>query len=214
MNGGRRGLFLDLDGTLADSIGALRGVYHAFLARHGATGTEEEFQRLNGPPLSTIVAELMSRHGLPGDHGALMRLYADMARDALTVVPPATGAAAVLARAADRGWKVAVVTSSTRAHTRAWLRQVGLEGAVDLVVGGDDVGCGKPDPEPYRTALARLGCDPAVSLALEDGVQGATAALAAGLPTFVLMRAVPPALAGHAGLRGRLDRFAAIAEFL
>lgn len=210
----RRGLFLDLDGTLADSLEALRGVYHAFLARHGATGTEEEFQSINGPPLPVIVTGLMARHGLPGDHGTLIRLYAGMARAALATVPPAPGAAAVLARAVERGWRAAVVTSSSHAEARTWLRQVGLDGAIELVVGGDDVARGKPDPEPYRTALARLDCDPAASLALEDGVQGATAALAAGLPTFVLMSTVPPALAGHPGLRGRLDRFAGIADFL
>ena len=37
------GLFLDLDGTLADSLTALKNVYHSFLASFGASGDEVEF---------------------------------------------------------------------------------------------------------------------------------------------------------------------------
>ena len=52
------GLFLDLDGTLADSLTALKNVYYSFLAAFGASGNEVEFQRLNGPPLGEIIERL------------------------------------------------------------------------------------------------------------------------------------------------------------
>ena len=60
------GLFLDLDGTLADSLTALKNVYHSFLASYGASGDEVEFQRLNGPPLGEIIERLRMAHKLPG----------------------------------------------------------------------------------------------------------------------------------------------------
>ena len=47
-----KGLFIDLDGTLASSLTALKEVYFSFLTGLGAKGSEAEFQRLNGPPWS------------------------------------------------------------------------------------------------------------------------------------------------------------------
>ena len=45
---------------------------------------------------------------------------------------------------------------------------------------GDEVSHGKPHPEPYLTAAARLGVDPSDCLALEDSPTGVTSAAAAG----------------------------------
>jgi hypothetical protein len=63
-----------------------------------------------------------------------------------------------------------------------------------VVVCGNDVRRGKPDPEPYLLAARRLGVDPARCLVLEDSVAGIAAAEAAGcfvvaVPT---LRAVEP----------------------
>ena len=49
-----RALMLDLDGTLADSLGAMRGVYDRFLDVFGVAGNDAEFARLNGPPLPVV----------------------------------------------------------------------------------------------------------------------------------------------------------------
>jgi len=62
---------------------------------------------------------------------------------------------------------------------------------VELIVGGDQVCLGKPQPEPYRVALARSGCAREASLAVENSLDGAKSALAAGLRTFAR------ALQGH-----------------
>src|SRR5271166_2066937 len=58
----RRGLFLDLDGTLADSLGVLRRVYFCFLREFNQEGSDAEFDRLNGPKLSEIVGALQKKY--------------------------------------------------------------------------------------------------------------------------------------------------------
>jgi HAD superfamily hydrolase (TIGR01509 family) len=211
---GERGLFLDLDGTLADSLTGLRRVYHDFLARFGATGSEAEFQSLNGPPLAAIIDTLRAAHGLTPPAPVLRELYADLiARDHGTA-PPAPGARAVLVQARHRGWVVAVVTSGARDPARVWLERAGLDALVDVVVGGDEVRRGKPDPEPYRLALGRTGCIAARSLAVEDSTHGARSAAAAGLPVWLLAPTLPPHLEGLPGLLGLLPNLAALAQVL
>jgi HAD superfamily hydrolase (TIGR01509 family) len=208
-----RGLFVDLDGTIADSLGVMRGVYGRLLAEHGKAGSEAEFQSLNGPPLPVVVDRLIAAHALPVTADALLLRYRTAVVEAYDQVPPIAGAPALLAAAKAAGRVVGVVTSNARMLALRWLDRTGLAARVDLVVAGDEVARGKPDPEPYRLALARGGCAAARSLAVEDSVQGAQAAAAAGLATFGLAHA--PGLAWPAGvteiaaLSALLDRVAA-----
>ena len=52
---------------------------------------------------------------------------------------------------------------------------------MDLVVTGDDVVDGKPDPTGFRLACERLGVDPAAAMAVEDSPAGVRAAVDAGV---------------------------------
>ncbi len=210
----RRGLFLDLDGTLADTLGVLRQTYRDFLARFGAAGSEREFESLNGPPIPEIVARLKARHHLSGDAAELTTLYRSLMTEAHAAASPHDGAAALLSAARARGWVVAVVTSNPHAATRAWLARVGLADQVAVTVGGDEVARGKPDPEPYRLALARSRCAAAISLAIEDGMQGALAAIDAGIPTWRLGADAGEALAQRPLFRGTLPDLRAALRLL
>lgn len=209
-----RGLFVDLDGTLADSLTAMRRVYRDFLNRFGKVATDAEFDRLNGPPLKQVVAMLKASHDLPGDAGRLYGDYLAMIAAAHPLMPPAEGATDVLTAARARGWVVGVVTSAAHAATESWLARNGLSALVDLVVGGDDVEVGKPDPEPYLMALRRSGCDVHASRAVEDSAQGAIAASSAGLGTWVVGATLPGPLAGRANILGVLPRFADVRRHL
>lgn len=182
----RRGLFLDLDGTLADSLPAMETAYRALLRRFGREGSAAEFQSLNGPPAAVIVDRIAKTHGLATSREELLAIYLKLIREAHSAAPPAAGAREVLERAHKQVWTVALVTSAANTDARQWLVRVGLAEFVSVVVGGDEVRRGKPDPEPYRVALQRTGCIARESLAVEDSLPGAKAAMAAGLPTWLI----------------------------
>jgi HAD superfamily hydrolase (TIGR01509 family) len=80
----------------------------------------------------------------------------------------------------------AIATSTRRARAEAKLAQCALLPRFHAIVGGDEVARGKPSPDIYLAAAARLGIAPAVCVALEDSEPGFRAALAAGmLPILV-----------------------------
>jgi beta-phosphoglucomutase-like phosphatase (HAD superfamily) len=93
-----RGLFLDLDGTLADSLTSLKKLYFSFLADFGAQGSEDEFQALNGPPLGRVVEALKQNHSLRGELSDLVRAYTARLEDAHELAPPAEGARSAIQR--------------------------------------------------------------------------------------------------------------------
>lgn len=200
----RPGLFLDLDGTLADSLSVMKTVYGRFLQHFGKTATAEEFNRLNGPPLTTVVALLAEWHGLSEPLPSLIGQYWAMVDAAYAEVVPNPGAEVLLRTATDCGWPVCIVTSNKASLARHWLETCNLSQYVADIIGGEHVTKGKPAPEPYLLALEKTGCSAAASLAIEDSASGASAALAAQIRTFILTDTAPPANLGAEPIK-RLD---------
>lgn len=84
------------------------------------------------------------------------------------------------------GIRVAVVTAGHWPAVHRPLRELLGDGAVEVLITGDEVSRPKPDPEVYRHALWQLGVRPADAMAVEDSADGLRAALAAGLTTVVV----------------------------
>ena len=183
---GCRGLFVDLDGTLADSLGVLRRVYFRFLEKFGLEGSDSEFNQLNGPTVTEIASILQTRYVLPGGASDLGFIYNQLIDEAYEGVMPLPGAIDLLENAMKRGWKLVLVTSNLRVRAENWADRNGFSSLIDAVVSAEEVRRGKPYPDLYELALTRSGCVVADSIAVEDSPQGAQAALAA---------AVEPALA-------------------
>ncbi|MFC6954703.1 HAD family phosphatase [Halorubellus litoreus] len=80
----------------------------------------------------------------------------------------------------DAGVAVALVSSSPHRWIDRVLDRFDVRGAFDAVVSADDVdGPGKPAPDVYEAAAARLDVDPTASVAVEDSAHGLAAARAA-----------------------------------
>ncbi len=183
----RSGLFLDLDGTLADSLGVMRQIYHEFLAGFDRAGSQEEFDRLNGPSLFDVLAILKHDHKLTPTSEELLDTYKSYLEQAYSDVEPNDGAHELVQAAVDEGRKVGVVSSNVGSTVSSWLSKVGLLDKISVIATGDTVARGKPAPDLYLKALRDSGCDATASYAIEDTLTGVSSAVEAGLPTFALV---------------------------
>jgi HAD superfamily hydrolase (TIGR01509 family) len=84
----------------------------------------------------------------------------------------------------------ALVTNTERDLVRVALGALHDE-LFDVSVCGDEVRQPKPHPEPYLTAAALLGVDPAAAVAVEDSPTGAASAEAAGCRVLVVPTEIP-----------------------
>lgn len=179
-----RGLFLDFDGTVAESLGVLRTAYEEFLAFHGRKGSLAEFDSLNGPPLPEIVSRLRFLHDLEPAPEELLLRYGERIDASYDEVVPVTGADTLIRLAVETGWTVAIVTSNAAPRVEKWLNRTGLRSLISTLVAAGDTPRGKPFPDPYILALERTACLASLSFAVEDSPSGAGAAVAAGLRVF------------------------------
>ena len=80
----------------------------------------------------------------------------------------------------------AVATSTRKSRAEAKLSRTGLLPRFSTLVGGDEVACGKPAPDIFLEAAARLAIDAGACLVLEDSEPGMRGAIAAGMAAVMV----------------------------
>lgn len=167
-------MLFDLDGVLVDSTAAVREVWRAFAVRHGMD--EAFLDELHGRRMVDLITDLLPT-ATPATIAAecdwLERLEVSSARATRAIA----GASALTASLPEHRW--AIATSGTSAVARARLAAGGIRLPTVLVT-AEQVTTGKPSPEPYLEAAARLGVPPARCVVIEDAPAGILAARAAG----------------------------------
>jgi mannitol-1-/sugar-/sorbitol-6-phosphatase len=184
-----RALLLDLDGVLVDSTAAVERHWAAWADLHGVD-LQAIRRAMHGRRSADTIREVAPHLDAVAEG---LRVDRAQARDGdgVRAIP---GAAALLDGLADATW--AVVTSGPGFLARARLGMARLP-APRVLISGDAVDRGKPDPAAYVAAAAALGLSPAVCLVVEDAPAGVQAALAAGMRVVgVLTHHAPEELAG------------------
>lgn len=176
-------LLFDLDGTLVDSSTVMERTWSTWALMHGFNPKLVVGLAYGRRPIDTV------RDFLPNGN-----LYSEVTRleaiewSELDQVVALPGALDALQMVLDNQW--AVVTSGSRKLALGRIEASGLPRPKVLIT-GDDVGRGKPDPEGYMAAALRLGRNPADCLAFEDAPSGLAAARAAGCTVVALTTTHP-----------------------
>jgi sugar-phosphatase len=174
---------LDIDGTLIDSRSVVEDAWRDVAARFGAD-VDAILAVCHGLRDEDVVAEFFDPAVIPA---ALDRMAA-VEQDRTDDVVAMPGAAEFLAGLPRDGW--AAVTSGSRRLMTARLRGAGLP-IPSVLITADDVRHGKPHPEGYLAAAARLGVSIATCVVVEDSPTGVAAGRDAG--AFVVGLASSPA---------------------
>jgi len=188
-----RAVLFDMDGLLVDSEPLWFEVERAVMARLGGQWGEADQRALIGGSLDRTVSWLLAKAAAPASREDVARWLVDEMAALILArgLPLQPGAGPLLAALDAVGVPCALVTASSRAIMDAVLTVTGL--SFDVTVCGEDVRRGKPDPEPYLLAAARLGVPAAGCVVLEDSPTGIAAARAAGCPVIAVPSVpVPP----------------------
>ncbi|MEV6986455.1 HAD-IA family hydrolase [Sphaerisporangium sp. NPDC051017] len=196
-------VLLDMDGTLVDSDAAVERGWRVWAAEYGVDA-RTVLEIMHGSPSILTVRRLLPGADETAVAAAAARQLA-LQYDDLSDVVPALGAPELLAALDDLALPWAVVTSADARLAKARLGAAGIDPPMLLTI--EDVTAGKPDPEGYVLAAARLGVHPGRCLVVEDSTPGTTAGQAAGA-TVASLRGLPGdvPLAHLAELAGLLTR--------
>lgn len=172
-------LITDFDGTLVDTFEANYLAYHDAFEKAGLSISREEYiecfglrfdnfmktMRIESPEMMQQIKELKGK------------FYPKHFEHLKVNIPLME-----LIRAFHRsGGKTAIASTAREKNLLNALHHIGAEADFDLILAGESVSKGKPDPEIYQTVLKQLDCKPDEALIFEDSEVGFKSAEAAGI---------------------------------
>jgi phosphoglycolate phosphatase len=184
-----RAVVFDLDGTLADSFGAITEALNFGLAALGEPTRELEWVKHHvGRGAAELLRDALGHDAAEDRLRAVGHAFSQRYREIyLKNTLPMPGAQKVLTLVHEAtGGKVGVVSNKHAALCRDWLRYWDLLRYVATVSGPDTAGARKPDPGALRPVLATLGVDAADALLVGDMEVDVETGRATGLRVVVI----------------------------
>ncbi|MFF9018328.1 HAD family hydrolase [Streptomyces sp. NPDC014870] len=204
----------DNDGVLVDSEPVANTILAGYLTELGhPTSYEDSLRDYMGAAVHRVHDLIGERTGqrLPADFDATLhaRTFAAFERE----LEPVVGVTDVLKQLVDARVPYCLASSGSHERIRVGHRKTGLDVWFrdENIFSAQDVGRGKPAPDLFLHAAARMGVAPERCVVVEDSRLGVQAALAAGMDVygFTAMTSEEK-LAGATGFFGGMDELPAI----
>jgi beta-phosphoglucomutase family hydrolase len=176
----------DLDGVIVDSHPAHQRAWKIFFQSLGKAVSDEELLFvLEGQKREDIL-----RHFLGDLSEEQVKYYGarkeELFKDCMLELKTMPGVMAFLEQLEACGVSMALASSASRARVEYILERLQLMRRFRVIVTGDDVAKGKPDPTVFRVAAHRLKVSPENVLVCEDAVCGVQAAKGAGMKCLAI----------------------------
>jgi len=179
-----RAVVLDVDGTLVDSVYHHTFAWARAFRRAGHPVESWRIHRHIGMGGDRLVAAVAGQD-VEDESGDRIREIWEPEYDAIIDdVGPLDGARALLAALRDRGFRIALASSSIPKHAERAFDLLDADEYADLTTTSEDADESKPDSELVDVAMERLGTRNAVMVG--DAVWDVVAASHAGIPTIGL----------------------------
>ena len=190
------GIIFDLDGTLIDYEGASHVALARPLQRRGHTLPWELHAQIVGTKPEDWSHRILTALNVSESEltpAQFIDEYFEEVADLYPSIPAWAGCLELLAALLDRGFPMAIATSSPRQSFDKKIQyHAALLSKMSAVVTGDEVQHGKPAPDIFLEAARRLGCDPSRCVVFEDSPLGVSGAHAAGCLAVALPDARMP----------------------
>lgn len=177
------GAIFDWDGVVVDSSAAHKLGWERLAEEEGLPLPENHFLRGFGRKNEWIIPHLYQWTSDPAEIARLGRRKEELYRDSLAKMPlePLPGVVALLEGLRAAAIPCAVGSSTPRANIEYVIDRLQLRTFFRAIVCAEDVTKGKPDPEVFLKAAARLGVEPVQCVVFEDAPFGLEAARAGAM---------------------------------
>ena len=189
-----KAIIFDMDGLMFDTETMNAVAWKSAGKLHGFDMTDEMLREHIGTNAETTKKLMQNHFGAGFDFDAvrsdrIAHAFQYIKEEGMPLKP---GLRELLAYLNEKGLKTAIGTSSAGMFVRFYLEHAGLGHDFDVIVCGDNVKHGKPEPDIFLKALAELGVEADECLVLEDSYNGITASHRAGIRSVMVPDLLPP----------------------
>jgi beta-phosphoglucomutase len=181
-----RGVLWDVDGTLVDSAEHHYQAWRATMDEYGRRFDRAEFSATFGQRNDAILRRTLgpqvTAHDVQRIGDAKEARYRELVRAG--GIAPLPGVREWLERLHASACRQAIASSGPALNAQTVIAALDLVAAFDAVVSAEDVPHGKPEPDVFLAAAARLGVAPARCVVVEDAPAGVEAGWRGGMRTL------------------------------
>ncbi len=190
LNWNAHAVLWDLDGTLVDTEEFHWVAWVETMAAEGHRLTREQFLGTFGQRNASFLGGWLGPGAGQADIERVGEAKEAFCRELIRErgCPLLPGAHEWLERLRAAGWRQAVASSAPRLNVEGMLDGAGIRSFFETTVAAEDVSVGKPDPQVFLTAAARLGVAPRRCVVVEDAAAGIEGARRAGMPSIGISR--------------------------
>lgn len=208
----KKGIIFDMDGVLVDAMPFhCKAIQTAAKQEVNIDVAQRDVYLLEGMPGEDMVKELLRQKRYTGNIEELSNDDSDKLNflahriherkkkvfQQINASAPINGAREVVS---NIGCKKALVSGAAKQEVDSIIDKYFGKGAFDVVVSGEDLEEGKPSPDPFRTALTKMGLTESDAIVVENAPLGVKAANNAKLKCIVTLNNTPLKLSDFEGL--------------
>lgn len=178
-----KAVIFDMDGTMINNMAHHKRAWQAFLKQHDITLTEEEFRNKISGKKNDQIFELVFGRKLNKDEELKYTeekeaMYRELFKPDIKEV---AGLTKLIETLHAHGIKTAIATTAPAKNRDFALKELGLDGKFEVILGDEHVSKGKPHPEIYESTAKQLGVASEDCLVFEDTPSGVASGKSAGM---------------------------------
>lgn len=190
-----KAIIFDVDGTLLDTERIYIKAWQESGIRHGFPIPMEALMKTRAVNAQVATAVFQEYCGQDFPYETIRNTRVEIAEALIEQESPEKickpHATQVLDQLQKKGYTLAVASSTSHAKTVEHLEHAGLLHYFSVIVGGDMVQNGKPNPDIFLLAAEKAGAKPEECLVVGDSPADVQAAHAAGIPVIQIPDQVP-----------------------
>src|SRR5215218_860421 len=199
------GIMFDMDGVLIDAMPYHAEAFQIAFKEHvNYEIDKKEVFLLEGMPGPELVKEIFKRHEIDCHvDDNLAKKISDRKGQIFREIQKAKaleGAKELIDSLKCDNCVKAVVSGASKQEVESLLDKEFRLDNFKVIITGQDLKDGKPDPEPFQTALKRLNLKPSEAIIVENSPLGVESAIRAGIRFIVTLNNTPLGLADFKGL--------------
>ncbi|MBU1113055.1 MAG: beta-phosphoglucomutase family hydrolase [Candidatus Omnitrophica bacterium] len=176
-----KGAIFDLDGVIVDTVPLHFKAWKKMFLEYGQEITFQDYkEKIDGIPRisgARAILKDLSEDKLNQAASRKQGYFLEFLEKEGVKVYPST--LELIENLKNQKIKVAVISASK--NCRFTLEKAGIDSLFDVIITGNDVKKGKPEPDVFLLAAEKLNLSPEVCIIVEDAVLGVLAAQRAGM---------------------------------
>ena len=180
-------IIFDMDGVISDTQKLHSKVEARLLSRFGINLSPDEItKKYAGVKTKEFFATLLKNVDCDLDQ-LMEEKWSKMKKLAAETVEAIPGAINLIQQLSAENYQLAVASASNFEYVQTVLKTLDVLKYFSVIISGDMVENGKPDPESFLLAASKMKVKPENCLVIEDGVSGMQAATKGGMKCIGLV---------------------------